>query len=595
MSRHTRLAVAGCLILSAAALPASAQAAQSSSGSGGLKVLLQLSTKPGLSQFVRQVSDPDSRHYRQYLTVDQLIKRFGPKKQAKQKTKLWANATGANVTIDKSGLFATLTATPAQASRLFGDGHAIAAAAHDRTTSRALDVPPALQGAVASVSTVPTNPVQTAQSEAPGSPVPDGGSARTRSGTPAGCPAGQNATPGAGFLGFTPNQYMTAYGHQTLRDRGLTGQGISLGVLEIDGFNPSDLQVFADCFGVKLPRITAHPIGMKNLLSPGDETTMDLEILSSVAPGVDGIDVYEGNILETLAHTISSEKTRPDVLSLSLDGCENHYTNSTGLLRVLDSMFALLAGAGTSTFVATGDQGSTPCQNALGQILPIQGATYPSTSRFVTAVAATNVVLNTDNTLQQQVPWNNAPGQPSGTSGSESLFWPRPWYQTKWVSSLKPSFQNGTTRSTPDLAALGDVIPGYALYCTAVADNGGCATKDQPNGGWITAGGTSAATPLTAAGVVLANEAAARRGQPPLGLINPLLYKLAASQASDKIVWDVTTGTNDLGTALPAPISNGQPIGCCSATKGYDPVSGLGSLKVAAFSDAALAYGKNAR
>jgi kumamolisin len=593
MSRHTRrLAVAGCLALSAAAaaLPATA-GAQSSSKS--FDVLLQLSTKPGLSQFVRQVSDPDSRHYRQYLTVDQLIKRFGSTKQTKQKTKRWARAHGAAVTIDKTGLFATLTTTPAQASRLFGDGRAVAAAAHDTTTAHALAVPDELEQAVRSVSTLPVHAFETAQSAAPGSPVPDGGSARTRSGTPAGCPAGQNATPGRDFLGFTPNQYMTAYGHQTLRDRGLSGKGISVGVLEIDGYNPADLQVFADCFGVKLPRITPHAVGMKDLLPPGDETTMDLELLSTVAPGVDGIDVYEGPLLATLAHTASSEKTRPDVLSLSLDGCENYYTNGSGSLRVLDSLFALLAAAGTSTFVATGDQGSTPCRNADQQILPIQGATYPSTSRFVTAVAATNVVLNPDNTLQQQFPWNNAPGQASGTSGSASLFWPRPWYQNKW--GAKPTPNTGTTRVTPDLAALGDVIPGYALYCTAIQPGGGCNPPGNPQGGWITAGGTSAATPLTAGAIVLANEAAARRGQAPLGLINPLLYKLAASKASDKIVWDVTTGSNDLGTALPAPISNGQPIGCCSAGQGYDEVSGWGSLKVAAFSDAALAYGTKTR
>jgi len=586
------LAAAGCLVLLVTAAPATA--ATKKSGQQGISVLLELSLKPGLSNFVRQVSDPDSRHYRQYRTVDELIKRFGPKQQAKRKTQRWAKAHGADVRIDRSGLFATLTATPAQVSRLFGDGHAVAAAAHDRTTAHALTVPGALDGAVVSASTLPAKPVGEAQSDlAPGSLVPGAGSARTRSGTPAGCPEGQNASPGGDFVGFTPNQYMTAYGHGTLRDRGLTGKGISLGVLEIDDFNPADVQTFADCFAIKLPPINAHPIGIKSLLPPGDETTMDLEILSAVAPGVTGIDVYEGNILETLAHTVSSEKTRPDVLSLSLDGCENHYTNSTGLLRVLDSMFALLAGAGTSTFVATGDQGSTPCQNSAGQILPIQGATYPSTSPYVTAVGATNIVLNADNTLQQQDPWNNAPGQASGTSGSESMFWPRPWYQAKW--GVKPSFGNGTTRATPDVAALGDIGPGYALYCTAVADNGGCDTPDKPNGGWITAGGTSAATPLTAAGIVLANEAAARRGQPPLGLINPLLYKLASSKASDRIVWDVASGTNDVGTALPAPVSDGQPIGCCSAVKGYDLVSGWGSLKIAAFSDAALAYGRKTR
>ncbi len=78
-------------------------------------------------------------------------------------------------------------------------------------------------------------------------------------------------------------------------------------------------------------------------------------------------------------------------------------------------------------------------------------------------------------------------------------------------------------------------------------------------------GGTSAATPLTAAGIVLADEAAARHGQPTLGLINPLIYKLANSKAYDRVLWDVSVGNNDVGTALPAPVGDGQPIGCCDA------------------------------
>jgi len=586
MSRLARwLLAAGCLTLATAAVAQPAAAATKKKPSSGqqLNILMQLSLKPGLADFVRQVSDPGSRHYRQYLPTSKLLNRFGSTKKTRHKTRAWAAAHHVDLKINPTGLFATATVTRAQAATLFNDGHAVAAGANPH-----LDVPAALRSSVAHVSTPPE--LHTAQSApAPGSPFAGYGSARTPSGTPAGCADGQSATAiGAGMNGFTPNQYMTAYGHQVLRDRGLTGKGIRMGVLEIDGFNPSDVATFDACFGIKSPVINAHAVGMKNLLPPADETTMDLEILSAVAPGVDSIEVYEGEILDTLAETVQNEHTRPDVLSLSLDGCENENMNESGGLHVLDSMFELLAGAGTTTLVATGDQGSTPCKNANGDILPIQGATYPSTSPYVTAVGGTNVVLNQDNTLQQQFVWNSAPGQATGTSGSESLFWARPWWQAKW--GVKESVTQGTTRATPDIAALADIIPGYALYCTAT--QGGCATDDRPNGGWLSFGGTSAATPLMAAGIVLADEAAAKRGQPTLGLIDPLIYKLADSKAYSKVLWDVTSGSNDIGTALPAPISNGQPIGCCSASKGYDLVSGWGSLKVAAFSDAALAYGQ---
>ncbi len=194
-----------------------------------------------------------------------------------------------------------------------------------------------------------------------------------------------------------------------------------MGVLEIDGFNPADVRAFADCFGLKVPPINARPVGMKQLLAPGGETTADLQILTAGAPGVEAIDVYEGTILATLAQTLNSNRTRPDVLSLSLDGCENNYTNAVSLVHVLDAMFAILAGSGTTTLVATGDQGSTPCTNDADQILPIQGATYPATSPYVTAVGGTNAVLNPDNTMQAQTVWNDAPGNAGATSGSQSL------------------------------------------------------------------------------------------------------------------------------------------------------------------------------
>jgi subtilase family serine protease len=593
MPRLNRLlTAAGCLALTAgvAAAPASAATKKGSSTPNSPTVLIQLSQKPGLANFVRQVSDPDSRHYRQYSTPNALLKRFGSTEKSRKTALKWADDNGVALKLDKTGLFGTLSAPTAKLHALFGDATTATAASNHAWTP---DVPSALKSAASGVSVVPENLVQTAQAPtlAPGTPIPNAGSARTTSGTQAGCAEGQAANVGIpGANGFTPNQYLTAYGHSTLHDRGLTGKGIRVGVLEIDGFNPNDIQTWAACFGLRVPPLNAHAVGMKELYPPGDETTADLEILTAAAPGVEAIDVYEGNILDTLAHTLSSEKTRPDVLSLSLDGCENNYENGVSLVQTLDAMFAILAGSGTTTLVATGDQGSTPCRNVNGQIMPIQAATYPSTSPYVTAVGATNIVLNADNTLQGQVVWNNAPISDGATSGSQSLIFDRPWWQVG--KGLTPSLQNGTTRATPDISALGDPIPGYSMYCTALPD---CATDVAPNGGWLTFGGTSAATPLTAGGIVLANEAAVRAGQKPLGLINPLIYKLANGKNASRVLSDVTVGNNDLGTALADPISNGQPIGCCSASKGYDIASGWGSLKIAAFSDAALAYGKTRR
>ena len=79
-------------------------------------------------------------------------------------------------------------------------------------------------------------------------------------------------------------------------------------------------------------------------------------------------------------------------------------------------------------------------------------------------------------------------------------------------------------------------------------------------------GGTSAATPFTAAavGVIAATER--RAGRSPFGLIQPALYDMYAQHP--EVVHDVTVGGNDLFDK-----------GCCSAKTGYDKASGLGAPK----------------
>jgi len=111
---------------------------------------------------------------------------------------------------------------------------------------------------------------------------------------------------------------------------------------------------------------------------------------------------------------------------------------------------------------------------------------------------------------------------------------------------------------------LADVSPGYAVYCTAQADCDGR--------GWLSFGGTSAATPLLAGGFALVDQALRRQGRIALGLANPLLYRLGRDPTTAaQVFYDVTNGSNDVG---PFVQSSQQPLGCCSAVPGFDDASG---------------------
>ncbi len=197
----------------------------------------------------------------------------------------------------------------------------------------------------------------------------------------------------------------------------------------------------------------------------------------------------------------------------------------------------------------------------------------------MTAVGGTNLKLNAKNRIASQITWNDAPDFFGASGGGASLLSPRrPWWQR-----APRLHEYGDGRLVPDIAGLADVLPGYAIYCTAAA----CAEAPQTSPGWISVGGTSAATPLMAGGVLLADQYAARHRQPPLGFLNPLLYQLGPEGAGRGVFSDVNRGNNDLGVLTPADAGGGRPLGCCPATPGYDVATGWGSLKVEGLAKAA--------
>ena len=278
---------------------------------------------------------------------------------------------------------------------------------------------------------------------------------------------------------------------------------------------------------------------------------------------------------------------RPDVISISLGICEPEYSGKLIYKRALDSIFATAAGAGISVLVASGDTGSSGCRvdNAEGTTaLPIRAVSLPSSSPYVTAVGGTNLQLSKSNAIEREIVWNDWPLAVGGGGGGVSILSPRrPWWQ-----QLPPSRDRyGLGRVVPDIAALADPAPGYSYFCTSKSV---CGELPQAVHGWTSIGGTSAATPLMAATVALADQYAARHRQARLGFLDPLLYRLGADGTTRALAFrDVSRGNDDIGALLPADVGGGHSLHCCSARAGYDWASGWGSLKAAGFARAAAA------
>jgi subtilase family serine protease len=550
----------------------------------------------GLARFVSAVSDPRSARYRRYLDVPELARRFGAPRETRRSVLSWLRARGIRGRVSATGGWVEATLTAARAQRLFGTRlAAFRSAAGGRFVApvERPRLPAAVRGEVTElvglddrrVDSVTARPAQALppveQHELELLARREGSSIRANTGTNGGCAAGRGAgTPlGPSTLpAYTPNQYLRAYRYDALHRRGWRGQGQRVAVIEIDGFRRSDVVTFGSCFGLRVPPTPVSRVGIRRNLPPGDETILDLEVLAAAAPGLKEIQVVEtagsdASLIKGYERVLARPRARrASIVSASLGECEPDFYGRKGALRLYEHVFRMAAAAGISNLASTGDTGSTGCPRAGNTgALALLAVQHPSTSPHVTAVGGTNFELDRRNRIIEEIVWRDAPLFFGGGTGGYSIFFRRPaWQRGPGIS--------GAERIVPDLAMLADPVPGYAIYCTS-----------EPCGGvgWASVGGTSAAAPLLAGGIAIANQRARRAEQPPLGFLNPLIYRLARRGSRRPVFNDVVRTNNDLAAMLPPSAGGGRPLGCCAARKNHDPASGWGSISLPAFSRAA--------
>lgn len=552
------LAVACALVAAgpanAADGPRDDRGASASGGpSGSLRVVLLglRSDQSGLTHFVRTVTRPGSRRYGRYLGPRRLRHRFGASRRVRRKVLgfLRSSAGIEQVSLSATGSVVMVVAEVAAAEQLF-------CATGLRPPGKDVCVPAPLRGVVRQVSAGETyNPGPPARQASAGA------AAIERTGTPKGC------NDGVGTGSFTPNQLNTAYGTDELNRRGLRGQGQRAVVLSSAFVDESAFATWAACFGLPAPRFeqTPMPGGTRDSSTGPDETYLDVEALSTVAPKLSRITAifvpldlsFENSFPLFLFGALDRDRQGgrlPDVLSISDGVCEPEFTPDE--LRISETMLRSAAALGITSMAASGDLGFLGCDDGSS------AASYPASSRYVTGVGGTELTLKTDNRIAEQVVWSTFsqdPNQGGGSGGGPSSVYGRPGFQN--APGIRRSLQPGKPRRlTPDIASMGSFTPGIVNF------GGGM--------GWTGGGGTSAATPLAAALVALVNQQEDAAGRPPLGMLNPALYRLARGGQYGSIFSDVVKGTNSPQPNTPLGRS---PAGG-AAQRGYDLSTGLGSL-----------------
>ena len=383
-------------------------------------------------------------------------------------------------------------------------------------------------------------------------PAGGGGNAATASQTTAAEPwplnsgtpftAGCSAPPLQQGQVYTEQQIQTAYGVDTLRAHASGTPVIT--VLDLGGgWLPSDLKLAGQCFGYSPPQVDQmQGDGVVTAIGNADpETSLDLETAAAVAPSAQLRLVQStaggGGILDGFSRALGDSNGLPDVISVSYGGCAiEENTSAPAFTSVVDAVLAMAALSGVSSFVAAGDSGSTTC----GTSVSGTSLSYPAVSPFVTAVGGSRLALGTGNTRVSETVWNDSVyGASAAGGGGLSRREPRPAYQDGFISP--------NHRAVPDVSALADIVPGWPDVVDSVL---------QP------VGGTSGSTPFVAAATALVDGSERTAGRPRVGLANGWFYRAASQPGA---FFDITTGNNDLAG-----------VGCCQATVGYDPASGLG-------------------
>lgn len=555
--------------------PAAAAMPRSSAAHGGaerLEVVLGLERRqPALRRFALSVSEPTSPRYGHYLSPRRIGLRFGATDATLRSVLRFLHRHRIRGRVDITRSFVEALVPTRRARGLF------------KSPSGRGRVRRALRGRVHEFLLGPTERGQflpRPRRAGAGSSQAPGQAGRSflqpphvRTGSPAGCPRGRNATipirnsPLAGPA-FTPNQIQSAYGAANLHGTGVTGRGVRIGIYGAGGFGDGELHAFARCFGLRVPPTRLLKIGERTAGPTSFEAALDLQMATLMAPGLRSLTQYEiGSSLWPVGFSAMLDPRNgplPNVVSVSQGECETQVGQAE--IRLTEQVLAAAAGAGITVAAASGDGGAFCTSGPLGGF-------YPGSSPWITSVGGTAFTLDDANRIVDEIPWNDLPSVPEGLAagGGFGRFLTRPPYQR----GLGPW---GDRRGYPDVALIADTYPGITMYCNLDA-SGNCARPGRGNP-FKANSGTSFATPLLAGIVALADQRLLAAGRPPIGFANPLLYQLGR-EGGQGALRDIVRGS------IPSP----HGVHCCRALPGYDLASGWGSVNAEGLAAAALAGG----
>jgi subtilase family serine protease len=393
------------------------------------------------------------------------------------------------------------------------------------------------------------------------------------------------------FACYRPGQIQQAYGLPKLYAHGTDGAGQTIVIVDPFG-SPTirrDLSTFDRGFGLPAPPSfkIIQPAGKVPPYKPtsarigwATETTLDVEYSHTIAPGAK-ILLVETPVNETegtagFPEIITAEEFvikhhLGDVISQSFSATEQSFPSAQALKK-LRSAYLQAPAAGITVLSSSGDSGAANVMRNGSTFFLHPTVNWPTSDPLVTGIGGTQLHLNAKgNRTAPDTVWNDtfnkavmraftgspAPS-PFSAGGGKSVVFTRPSYQNGVQATV------GKVRGVPDISMSASCNGSVVIYLSP----GGVPA------GYNIVCGTSEASPEFAGIVALTAQVAGH----PLGLINPLLYKMLA--AHDPGLVDVTSGNN---TVAFTQGGKRHTVTGFAAGPGYDLASGVGTLNAPDF------------
>ena len=503
-----------------------------------------------LDRLLTAQQDPSSPGYRKWLTPEEFADRFGATPNDLARLRAWLEIRGFAIkAVARARTFIRFDATAEQVRNAFGTEihrYSVAGAMHYANAG-----PPSLPEALAPL-------VLGVGGMDDFAPHPD------------------YSYSGGTLNALAPADLVAIYDIGGLQTPPLpNGTGQTVVVIGSSDVSAPDLALYCSTFfsGLTCGAVTVAFPGADPGSSDLDwtkEETMDLELVSAVAPGAVLVLDLDASVWNALYDAVDSN--RGQVVLMSFGMCESLVDAS--LAASLQAAAQQANALGITLIAASGDTGAAGCDS--GPVVG-GGAHGPAVNVPASLPEATGV----GGTVLQE-----GAGSYWGSGTATGYIPEAVWNDTTSTGSLaasgggvsalftKPAWQVGTSvpadgqRDVPDVAlAASGVHDGYV-----VALGGALSTAASTP---YTMGGTSAAAAVFAGMVALLNESQASAS----GNINAALYAIAAGSSGAIAFHDILTGNNTVPCASDSDGCTSSPpqLGW-NAGAGYDLATGLGSV-----------------